>query len=74
VVKQLNASEFRASCLALLDDLPQEGVVILKHGRPVAKLVPIVQETSAHLIGALKGKFKILEDTMSTDIKWEAES
>lgn len=73
-MKQLNASEFRASCLSLLDDLPKEGVVILKHGKPVAKLVPIVHETSAHLIGALKGKFKILGDTMSTGINWEADS
>jgi antitoxin (DNA-binding transcriptional repressor) of toxin-antitoxin stability system len=72
-VKHLNASDFRAACLALLDDLPREGVVILKRGKPVAKLVPIVEETSAHLIGALKGKFKVLGDTMSTGIKWEAD-
>lgn len=53
----------------LLDNLPQEGVVILKHGKPVVKLLPIVEETSAHLIGALRGKFKILGDTMSKDLK-----
>jgi antitoxin (DNA-binding transcriptional repressor) of toxin-antitoxin stability system len=73
-VKQLNASDFRASCLTLLDNLPKEGVVILKRGKPVAKVLPIVEETGAHLIGALKGKFKILGDTMSTGIEWEAES
>jgi len=39
----ISASEFKAKCLALLDDVDQTGceLVISKHGRPVAKLVPV---------------------------------
>ena len=35
------ASEFRAKCLGLLDDVQATGetIVITKHGRPVARLI-----------------------------------
>ena len=39
-MKQIPATEFKAKCLALLDRVGPEGVVITKHGRPVARLVP----------------------------------
>ncbi len=39
----INASDFRARCLAILDHVQATGepVVILKRGRPVAKLFPV---------------------------------
>lgn len=39
----IQASRFKATCLALLDDVAETGreVVITKYGKPVAKLVPI---------------------------------
>lgn len=39
----IGAGEFKAKCLALLDEVSESGrhVVITKRGRPVAKVVPI---------------------------------
>ncbi len=73
-MKYLSASEFKANYSSLLDNLPKEGVVITKRGKPVAKVIPVVHKNGAHLIGALKGEFEILGDIMSTGIEWEADS
>ena len=67
------AAQFKAQCLSLLDRVGPEGIVITKHGRPVAKLVPITTEPAA-LIGSLKGKLTIKGDIFSTGITWDAES
>jgi prevent-host-death family protein len=40
-MRNLTITEFRRQCLALLEDLPEEGIVITKHGRPIARAVPI---------------------------------
>ena len=69
----MGAAEFKQRCLALLDRVDPEGVVITKHGRPVAKLVPIGDEPAA-LIGSLKGKLRIKGDILSTGVRWDAES
>ena len=37
----LNATELRRRILSLLDDLPEEGIVITKRGEPRARLVPV---------------------------------
>ena len=70
---QMNASKFKEQCLALLDNLDAEGILITKHGRPVARLIP---ETSgcASLIGSMKGRITIKGDILSTGVKWNAES
>jgi prevent-host-death family protein len=72
-MKHLNVSEFREQCLALLDELPAEGVLITKRGRPVARLAP-VRENDGDLIGSLRGRLKIKGDVLSTGEKWNAES
>ena len=72
-MKKINASKFKEQSLAILDNLESEGIIITKHGKPVAKLIPI-QEQSASLIGALKGKLVITGDIMSSGEKWRAES
>jgi prevent-host-death family protein len=72
-MKTVPAAQFKAQCLSLLDRVGPEGIVITKHGRPVAKLVPIATEPAA-LIGSLKGKLTIKGDIVSTGIKWDAES
>ena len=69
----LNASEFKEQCLSLLDHLDPDGIVITKHGKPVARLIPI-ESGCADLIGCMKGKVKITGDILSTGIKWDAES
>ncbi|HBH02800.1 MAG TPA: type II toxin-antitoxin system prevent-host-death family antitoxin [Candidatus Rokubacteria bacterium] len=72
-MKQIPATEFKAKCLALLDRVGPEGVVITKHGRPVARLVPAGIECG-ELIGSLKGKIRIKRTILSTGLRWDAES
>jgi antitoxin (DNA-binding transcriptional repressor) of toxin-antitoxin stability system len=45
-----------------------EGLVITKHGKPVAKLVPIRSEPGS-LIGAMRGRIKVTGDILSTRTK-----
>ncbi len=71
--RTIGAAEFKEPCLAILDRVDNDGIVITKHGRPVAKLTP-VEGTSEHLIGCLRGKSKPAGDTMSTGVGWDAES
>jgi prevent-host-death family protein len=73
MAKTMGAARFKEQCLSLLDSLDAEGIVITKHGKPVAKLVPIASE-SAELLGALAGKLKIEGDILSTGESWDAES
>ena len=72
-MRQINASKFKEQCLSLLDNLQPEGVIVTKHGKPVAKLIPIGSDC-ASLIGSLKGKIKIKGDIFSTGERWNAES
>lgn len=70
---RISASKFKEQCLALLDRVGPDGIVITKHGRPVAKLVPVTSE-SRELIGCLKGKIRVKGDILTTGLKWDAES
>jgi prevent-host-death family protein len=72
-MKKIGAARFKEQCLALLDQVGPEGIVITKHGKPVAKLIPISAE-SGGLIGALRGKLRIRGDALSTGLAWDAES
>jgi antitoxin (DNA-binding transcriptional repressor) of toxin-antitoxin stability system len=67
----MNVSKFKEQCLSLVDHLDASGIVITKHGKPVAKIIPI-QSSCAHLIGAMKGKIRIKEDVLSTGLEWDA--
>ena len=70
-MKKIGAAKFKERCLALLDELTPEGVIITKHGKPVARLVPIERE-SADLIGCLRDKIEIVGDIESTGVMWDA--
>ncbi len=72
-MKRINASRFKEQCLAILDNLDPEGVVITKHGKAVARLIP-ENSNCADLIGSMAGKIKIAGDIMSTGLSWDAES
>jgi prevent-host-death family protein len=71
--KTIAAAQFKQHCLALLDSVGPEGLVITKHGKPVAKLIP-VGSGSADLLDALQGKLRITGDILSTGVSWHAES
>lgn len=71
--KSIGATEFKQKCLAILDRVGPDGIVITKHGKPVARLVP-VEKASAELIGSLSDKIQVHGDILSTGIRWDAES
>ena len=70
----MNATEFKAKCLKILDELEPSGILILKKGKPVARVVPVADKHPLELVGSLKGKIKIKGDIFSTQTKWNAES
>ena len=72
-MKSIAAAKFKEQCLALLDHGDPEGIVITKHGKPVAKLIPIGADSS-DLIGCLNGRLRINGDINSTGLKWNAQS
>ncbi|MEX1258828.1 MAG: type II toxin-antitoxin system prevent-host-death family antitoxin [Gemmatimonadota bacterium] len=73
MAKTVGAARFKEQCLSLMDSLDPEGIVITKHGKPVAKLIPISSE-SRELIGALAGRLEIKGDILSTGVAWDAQS
>ena len=74
-MKTIKASEFKAKCLKLMDEVAATGepLLITKHGKPVARLLPIYSE-SAELLGALEEKLEITGDILSTGLAWDAQS
>ena len=70
-MKQVAAAKFKEQCLAILDGVDDEGIVITKRGKPVAKLIPIRVE-SARLVGSLEDKLKIKGDILTTGSRWDA--
>jgi prevent-host-death family protein len=62
-MKTVPAGEFKAQCLAIMDQVSHSGepVLITKHGRPVAKLVP-AEQSSDDIFGYMAGKVKIVGD------------
>ena len=73
-MQTLKASEFKAKCLKLMDEVQKTGeeIVITKNGKPVSKLVPFRVQASS-LFGLHKDKVTSLdEDIFSTGEEWEA--
>lgn len=70
--KSINASDFKARCLKVLDEVQATGaeVVITKRGKPVARLGPIGPARRS-LRGAWKGMARIRGDIVHVD--WSAE-
>lgn len=77
-MREINASEFKAKCLAILDQVASTGetVVVLKRGRPVARLVPPVPTTARYPQDELKGSVifvgDVVEPVLPADV-WDAE-
>ena len=65
-MKKMPAGVFKANCLAVMDEVQAKGetVVITKHGKPVAKLVPINTDKD-EIFGFLAGKGKVTGDVVS---------
>ena len=68
-MKTMAAGTFKANCLAVMDEVKakRETVVITKHGKPVAKLVPITKDTD-EIYNFLEGKGAVVGDVVSPAI------
>lgn len=69
------ASEFKAKCLKVLDDVAATGdaLIITKRGRPVAKLTPL-QSDRKPMMGRWEGKGKIKGDLVAFNAASEWDS
>ena len=71
-MRTIGAAQFKAQCLALLDEVDNEGIIITKRGKPVAKLMPVVEDYHA-LKGKYKGRVRVVGNVLSTGERWNAE-
>lgn len=73
-MRTIDASEFNAKCLALIDEVAETGerIMILKEGRAVAELVPQASQEDGSLLGSLKGEAEAVGDIVSPAVPVEA--
>jgi prevent-host-death family protein len=68
-MKKMAAGSFKVHCLAVMDEVQakRETVLITKHGKPVAKLVPADKETD-DIYNFLAGQGAITGDVVNPAI------
>jgi prevent-host-death family protein len=74
--KTLPAADFKAHCLELMDRvrIKKMEITVTKHGKPVAKLVPLNDE-APELFGLLAGSVSYHADIVaSTGEAWDADA
>jgi antitoxin (DNA-binding transcriptional repressor) of toxin-antitoxin stability system len=71
-MRKMAAGVFKTNCLAVMDEVQakHETVVITKHGKPVAKLVPVSAEAD-DIYNFLAGKGKVVGDVVSPALSTE---
>lgn len=76
-MKEVAISEFKAKCLALLEEvrLTKKPILVTRFGKPVAEVIPASNvQDRASWIGSMKGSFQILGDIVSPaneEDEWE---
>ena len=52
---KIPAGKFKATCLALLDEVAETGIelIVTKHGKPVARVVPLEDQEPPSLKGSI---------------------
>ncbi len=63
----IQASEFKAKCLALMDQVARTGktIIVTKNGKPIAELRPYRPPRAKSLIGLDKGRIEIAGDIVA---------
>ncbi len=75
-VRTIKASEFKAKCLKLMDEVAASGkeIIVTKNGRPVSRLVPY-REKPKSLFGIDRGRIELLGDIIEPlNVEWEAKT
>ena len=76
-MKRMAISEFKAKCLAVLDEVQKtrKPVLVTRFGKPVAEVIPPSSNVdSGSWIGSMKDSMKILGDIVSPasdENEWE---
>ena len=65
--RTIKASEFKAKCLKLMDEVAETGeeIVITKNGRPVSRLAPYREKPKVLQFGRHRDNIQILGDIVS---------
>jgi prevent-host-death family protein len=74
-MQTVNASTFKAKCLALMDEVARTGkpLLVTKNGKPIAELRPHAGKRPQSPFGAHKGLIEITGDIVSPiDVEWDA--
>ncbi len=74
MIRSIKASEFKAKCLALMDEVARTGVavIITKNGKPVAELAPH-RPPGRNARGILKGELFVVGDIIAPiEVEWDA--
>ena len=74
-MKTIKASEFKARCLSLMDDVAESGeeIVVTKNGRPVSRLVPIMNRPR-EVYGLHRGMWQLKDQLVeSGEEQWDAD-
>ena len=69
------ASRFKAECLAVLDQVERLriSVVVTKHGRPIARVVPLDDDDARPTLGSVRLVAEDDEAYYSTGESWDAD-
>ena len=73
---EITVTQFKAKCLGIIEKVQREKccVLISRHGKPAAELVPARGPVSGSFFGRAAEQTKILGDLISTGEHWDAES
>ncbi|MEW5818372.1 MAG: type II toxin-antitoxin system prevent-host-death family antitoxin [Spirochaetota bacterium] len=73
---EIGAGKFKAQCLKLMDYVKarHETIIITKHGKPIAKLVPVETEKEFTLFGSMAGTVLEEKDIITPlEEEWEVD-
>jgi prevent-host-death family protein len=75
-MKEIAISEFKAKCLALLDQVQKtkKPLRITRFGKPIAEVIPPAPVSAADWMGSMKDSIEILGDIVSPandENEWE---
>ncbi len=71
---EITVTQFKARCLGIIEKVQREKcrVVISRHGRPAAQLLPVTEEAAAPLFGRARGETRLRGDLFTTGEAWDA--
>ncbi len=72
-MKTIGSAKFTEQSLTLMDRPDAEGLIVTKHGKPIARVLPYNQDC-ADLISSLKHKIEIRGDILTAGRRWNADA